>query len=321
VELVSSANMAAVEVACIGECMLEVASLGDGNACLGFGGDTLNTAVYLARGGVSVGYHSALGDDDWSRRMLAAWHEEDIDVDWVECVAGSLPGLYLIETDPHGERRFSFWRDASPARRLTELPRWSERTAALRAVPWIYLSAITLSILGAAGRERLVGALREARTAGARIAFDGNYRPRNWPDAGSARRATEELWALTDLALPTFDDEAHLHGDSNPADTLRRLRAAGVKRAAIKLGAAGALVADGDAVAQIPARPVERVVDSTAAGDAFNAGALGALLQGRTWMDAVPHGHALASRVIQHHGAIVPRELTASAYPNPIPHR
>lgn len=302
-------------VACIGECMLEVAALGDGAARLGFGGDTLNTALYLARAGVPVTFHTALGDDDWSQRMLAAWQAEGIDTAWVEQVRGALPGLYAIETDARGERRFSFWRNESPARRLTELPLWPERVAALARAPWIYLSAITLSIVGAAGRERLGAALAQARAAGAVIVFDGNYRPRNWPCASSARAATTLLWQLTDLALPTFDDEAALHGDRSPEATLERLNAAGVTRAAIKLGADGALVADGDRIARVPALVVPTVVDTTAAGDAFNAGLIAAHLRGDSLDAAARAGHALAARVIQHRGAIVPRAVTADLLP------
>ncbi|HEY0660211.1 MAG TPA: sugar kinase [Lysobacter sp.] len=301
-------------VAAIGECMLEVADLGGNQARLGFGGDTLNTALYLSRLGVAVDYHSALGDDVSSAQMLAAWRAEGLGTDYVEIVPGARPGLYLIRTDADGERSFQFWREYSPARRLCALPRWSQRASALRGYDWLYFSAITLSILDASGRIALLDALAAARRAGARIAFDSNYRESGWPDAANARAAIDAAWGLTDVALPTFGDEVMLHGDRTPADTIARLRAAGVGVIALKLGADGCvLVVPGQPPQQVSAPPVLDVVDTTAAGDAFNAGFLAALIAGVDAVAAARLGHYVAGAVIRHPGAIVPRHAMPGA--------
>jgi 2-dehydro-3-deoxygluconokinase len=293
--------------AAIGECMIEISDLGGGQARLGFGGDTLNTALYLARLGTSVDYHTALGDDPYSARMLDAWQAEGIGTATVERVAGAVPGLYLVQTDARGERSFQFWRDQSPARRLTQLPGWAERARVLCEYEWLYLSAISLAILGVRGRAALLDVVRNARRCGAKIAFDSNYRPRNWPDAETARRAVLEALALTDLALPTFEDERQLFVDASIADTVRRLRAHGITRAAIKSGPEGCVLLDGEREFTVAADPVPRVVDTTAAGDSFNAGFLAALVGGADPVDAARSGHRLAAVVIQHRGAVIPR--------------
>ncbi len=307
-------------VAAIGECMIEVADCGDGRAQLGFGGDTLNTALYLARQGVQVDYHTALGDDASSARMLDAWRGEGIGVAHVECVAGTTPGLYLVRTDAHGERSFQFWREHSPARRLCALPGWHGRAHALAQYDWLYLSAITLSILDEAGRGVLLEAIAAARGNGVRIAFDSNYRARGWADAEAARTAISATLPLVDLALPTFDDERALFGDTSPAQTLQRLRAAGVAQAAIKLGAEGCLLFDEDRERVVAAPRVTGVVDTTAAGDAFNAGFLAGLIAGEAPDHAALRGHRLAGRVIQHRGAIIPREAMPDDRPAAAPH-
>jgi 2-dehydro-3-deoxygluconokinase len=295
--------------------MIEVADLGDGRAQLGFGGDTLNTALYLARLGVQVDYHTALGDDAGSAHMLQTWREEGLGIAHVECVPGATPGLYLVRTDAQGERSFQFWREHSPARRLCALPGWPERVRALSRYDWLYFSAITLSILDDAGRAALLDAIAAARGRGARIAFDSNYRARGWTDAGAARAAIRAALPLVDLALPTFQDERALFGDTAPAQTLQRLRAAGVAHAAIKLGAEGCLVFD-DARERIVTAPrVARVVDTTAAGDAFNAGFMAGLIAGETPDHAALRGHLLAGTVIQHRGAIIPREAMPADRP------
>ena len=302
-------------VAAIGECMIEVADLGDGRAQLGFGGDTLNTALYLARLGVQVDYHSALGDDAHSARMLEAWRGEGIGVTQVERVAGATPGLYLVRTDAQGERSFQFWREHSPARRLCALPGWPQRVRALAQYDWLYFSAITLSILDEAGRAALLDALAAARGRGARIAFDSNYRARGWADADAARAAIRSALPLVDLALPTFEDERALFDDAAPAQTLQRLRAAGVAQVAIKLGAEGCLLFDDERERIVTAPQVARVVDTTAAGDAFNAGFMAGLIAGETSDHAALRAHRLAGSVIQHRGAIIPREAMPADRP------
>src|SRR4051812_46719730 len=112
-------------IACVGEVMIEMARGNDGRFGLACGGDTFNTAVYLARGGLPVSYASALGDDRFSDNILAMAAAEGVATDLVLRVPGRLPGLYLIETDAAGERSFSYWRENSPARELFELPDWS----------------------------------------------------------------------------------------------------------------------------------------------------------------------------------------------------
>jgi 2-dehydro-3-deoxygluconokinase len=86
-------------LAAIGECMLELSEHPDGRITRAFGGDTLNTAVYLARLGVPVDYITALGDDPWSEEMLAAWQAEGVGTASVLRLEGRLPGLYIIQTD------------------------------------------------------------------------------------------------------------------------------------------------------------------------------------------------------------------------------
>src|SRR5438552_1183445 len=112
-------------IVCVGEVMVEMARGNDGRFGIACGGDTFNTAVYLARNGINVAFATALGDDPYSDGILALAAAEGVASDLMLRVPGRMPGLYLIETDPEGERRFYYWRETSPARELFELPDWS----------------------------------------------------------------------------------------------------------------------------------------------------------------------------------------------------
>lgn len=300
-------------VAAIGECMLELSGgdLGGAGAMqLGYGGDTLNTAIYLARLGIGVDYLTLLGDDRYSGWMLECWQGEGVGTELVGRLPGRVPGLYMIATDAQGERSFSYWRSEAPARELFDDPaRVARLGEALSGVDLVYLSGISLSLYGDAGRERLFGMLADLRDAGTRTAFDGNYRPAGWPDLPRAGEAFSRACACADIVLPTFEDEQALFADPSPQDTLDRLHSHGVPEVVLKMGASGCLVSTSGGLIRVPAQAVARPVDTTAAGDSFNAGYLAARLLGEGAEEAARWGHALAGRVIQHRGAILPPEL------------
>src|ERR1700704_1138649 len=119
-------------VASVGEGMIELSQATGGLLARSYGGDTLNTAVYLARLGVSVDYVTALGDDPWSEEMVRAWEAEGVGTSLVVRVPGRLPGLYLISTDAAGQRTFYYWRDGAPARLLFDLPQTPAIVQALK---------------------------------------------------------------------------------------------------------------------------------------------------------------------------------------------
>src|ERR1700730_1499698 len=193
------------KVACIGECMIELKQAqGDCQGGLfsrGYGGDTLNTAVYLARLGVDADYVTALGDDPLSDEMIAGWAVEGVGTQQVVRLSGKLPGIYMIQTDVKGERRFFHWRDSAAARSLMDLPETDDILDSLGSYDVVYLSAITLSIFGAEGRARLIAALHRARKRGARVAFDTNFRVRGWPDLDVARTVFAQAFAASDMVL------------------------------------------------------------------------------------------------------------------------
>ncbi|MDE2364667.1 MAG: sugar kinase [Hyphomicrobiales bacterium] len=296
-----------MRVAAIGECMVELGDVGGGRFARGFGGDTLNTSVYLARLGVDVSYATALGDDPLSAGMLAAWKEEGLGVDDVQIAPGRMPGLYMIQRDENGERSFLYWRDRAPAREFFDRVD-DARLERLARYDWLYFSGISLSLYGEAGRARLAELLQAARRNGGRVAFDGNYRPRGWPDAAKARRAFETILPLVDLALPTLEDEQALFGDKDSEQAARRIAQAGVREIVVKTGGAGCLVARDGVMTLVPPAARLTPVDTTAAGDSFNAAYLAARMAGSSHVEAARAGHRLAGAVIMYPGAIIPRD-------------
>lgn len=291
----------------LGEMMVELALRPDGSAQVGFGGDTYNTAVYLSRLGCPTTYLTAFGDDAFSADARAALAAEAVSDAPCPTLPGRTMGLYAIRTDAAGERSFTYWRDRSPARDLFGAGHAPGVAAAIGGAGMVYLSGISLWLYDAAGLDRLFALLAEARAGGTRVAFDGNYRPRLWgaADRSRARATYARMLALTDICLATHDDEAALWDDADPGASLRRLTGLGVGEVVVKCGPDGALVGTGTLV---PATRNPAPVDTTSAGDSFNAGYLAARLAGLDAVAAAGQGNHLAGAVIAHPGAIIPRD-------------
>jgi 2-dehydro-3-deoxygluconokinase len=312
-----------LKVALVGECMIEMRGGPNVAITQTFGGDTLNTAVYLARlnsrGAVAVDYMTAVGNDAFSTAMRRSWLDEGIGDAHVRVIEDALPGLYFIQTDPHGERRFLYWRGEAAARRMFEGPEAEAMLAALADYDYVYLSGITLAILLPEGRERLTHALHRARRAGTRIVFDNNYRPHLWPDPETARQAYRDLLHLSDLALVTWEDDASLFGYHDPDALFGAYAEAGIREVALKRGAASCLIQCPAGRFEVPAQTVAQVVDTTAAGDSFNAAYLACHLRGGDPQQAARWGHRLAAEVVQHRGALIPQAAMPSMGTSSLP--
>lgn len=299
-----------VSIAALGECMLELQGQAFGQLRQTFGGDTLNTAVYLARCGGSrlrVHYATALGDDSLSSGMLERWADEGVQTGLVQRLPGRLPGLYLIELDAGGERRFHYWRGQAAARSYFETA-----TTALEdqadALDALYLSGISLAILPPSGRERVLALMARMRAAGKVVAFDNNYRPRLWESVADARYWYGRAFATASVALITADDHQALHGLPSLEAAVSAAQALPVDEVAIKRGGLPTLIGGDGVWHEVATETVARVVDTTAAGDSFAAGYLSQRLRGAAAAEAAAFGNRLAARVIQHPGALIPRD-------------
>lgn len=293
------------DVICLGEAMGEIAFSAPAAPQVSVGGDTFNTAVYLGRAGLRVAFASMVGADPFGGMVRCALRDNGVSDDLLRTHPSATTGLYTIENDASGERSFAYWRETSAARQSFVAPP-APWLAGLGETALLYLSGISLFAFRAQA-EVLFETLADLRTRGVRIAFDGNFRPRLWQDdLAQAQKIHARVVSLSDICLPTFEDEALLWGDTSPEACVGRLAEMGPSTIVLKQGAAGcALWAEG-ALTSVPIRTAVEVVDTTAAGDSFNAGFLAGLHQGLTPEEAALAGHDLAGRVIGWRGAILP---------------
>lgn len=293
----------------IGECMVEMAPAEtSGDFRMGFAGDTFNTAWYmrLLRPDVDTGYFSRVGADPVSNSMLETMTAAAIDTTFVARSPDRTVGLYLISLKD-GERSFSYWREQSAARQLADDR--DSLTTAMAGADLVYFSGITVAILDPAGRKTLLDALAKARADGKKIAFDSNLRPRLWASDDEMRSAVMAAASVSDIVLPSYDDEAVFFDDADIEATAARYLNVGATTVVVKNGSGPVHFAHDGARGVVTPPPVGRVVDSTSAGDSFNAGFFAGLDRDVAIEDQILAASRVAGKVIGHKGALVPLDL------------
>ncbi|MTH78209.1 sugar kinase [Paracoccus aestuariivivens] len=295
-----------MRVVSVGECMVEMSGAGQGLWRQAFAGDTFNTAWYLRAlmpQDAQVDYLTCVGQDAISDAMVNFIAGSGVGTGCITRHPTRAPGLYMIDLKD-GERSFTYWRDSSAARCLAD--DIDHLAHCFHDADLIYFSGITLAILTPDRRQALLEALA---AASGKVAFDSNMRLRLWSSTDEMRDWIMKGAAVADIALPSFDEEAQYFGDETPRQTAERYLKAGVTEILVKNGGADMLghTADGEWL-DLPCGERIQPVDTTGAGDSFNGGYLSARLAGEEMAQAVICGHATASRVIQHPGALIPPE-------------
>jgi len=295
-----------IRFASIGECMVEMAPASAQNMFkMGFAGDTLNTAWYVKALAPEwqTRYISRVGKDTASEQMIGMMNDAGIDTAHIGRSADRSVGLYLISLN-NGERSFSYWRDQSAARQLADDPDLLWQAVADTDV--VYFTGITIAILGVMGRANLLATMTKARDAGKTVVFDSNLRPRLWQDTKAMTDAVMQAAAVSDIVLPSFDDEAVFFGDQSIDATRDRYLNAGATTVIVKNGEGTVSFKHADQSGEVIPPNVQTVVDTTSAGDSFNAGFLVGLAQTGQAGDAIMLGAQTAAQVIGQKGALVP---------------
>lgn len=296
----------------IGEPLVELAQVDaeGGTFRRGLGGDTLNSAIYMARllGPGQVRYVTRLGTDRLSDWILSEIAAEGIEASIVR-ETGKAPGLSMIETDPDGERSFVYWRSQSPARNM--LSGDENERAILENAPALFVTAVALAVIAPAARATLIEIMSKVKAAGRQVYFDLNFRPALWENTETAQQTIAKGIAASTFCLPSLDDIQALWNRQEPDDAIEQMLAHGATRILLKTGGGPVHHARAGDKRSFPLVRIEQPVDTTGAGDSFNAAFIAKQMQGGSLKDCVAAGHNLASQVVQHRGAIIPDTCSA----------
>ena len=292
----------------IGECMIELSSIGDGQFKMGFAGDTLNTAWYaraLFSKFWSVSFATKFGIDESSKKAVSFLSHNNIGIDRIDYHPTRMIGIYMIHLKK-GERSFSYWRENSAARTLADNKATLEKM--LLKAEFIHFSGITLSILSKAGREVLFDILKMQKKRGVGISFDPNIRPTMWENVKEARNTISEAAKVSTIVLPSFEDEKIFFEDKNPSATLKRYEGLGASTVVVKNSGQKIYVLNNSNEIICDKITIINAIDTTGAGDSFNGSFLASLLSGIEIKECVYKAHNVALKVICEKGALIPMD-------------
>ena len=301
-------SKASLKMAAIGECMLELSHVGDDLYKQRFAGDAFNTSVYLARilgANADVYFVSSVGEDRLSEEMIEYCQSESICCDYICKVPKKIPGLYRINTDVDGERTFQYWRSDSAAKMLFYCSSFASVRKALLDFDILFISGISVAILDDYSREQLVDLIKELKIAGVRIYFDPNYRAALWSDLNQAQWVLNQFAMLSDVVLPSFDDEKSLYPNISITDVLAKYGAMGIEEIVLKNGEHSCFVRVEGITHEVILLQRVQPLDTTGAGDSFNAGYIAARANQKNVSDSVNMGNELAAVVVKNLGAII----------------
>lgn len=301
----------------LGECMIELRSVEESLFKQSFAGDVYNSAVYLKRcfSDIDTYIVTAVCNDTLSNKMVEHFRSESINTEFVFKDEEKRAGMYLIENDDTGERAFTYWRSDSVARRIVRFLN-DDVMAKLSAGDMFFFSGISLAVIEADTRALFWQKLETLKKSGTTIVFDPNYRAALWPDSNEAKELFTRAFELSDIALPGVEDMQNLYGLNKAHAILEFCEPFNLDVVVINNGSQCVVTYANDTKIIHDVTPVENVIDTTSAGDAFNGAFLGAYLSGFDISASVNMATRAAAHVIQHPGAIVPKQAFKTAVPH-----
>lgn len=261
------------------------------------GGAEANCAIALARMGVSVRFHSRVGNDPFGRKIIATLSGEGVDTSAVSIDATRPTGVFFREWLADGARRVFYYRSGSAAANMGPEDLDASQFVGIKA---LHLTGITpaLSERAAATCTR---AIALAKAAGVMITFDPNFRPRLW-SAAQARATLTPLAAASDIILMGHEDAAALFGEGDDEHYLTSAQQLGIKTIVLKRAERGALaLVDGQRY-EAEVVKAERVIDPVGAGDGFDAGFIAARLRGKSIPESLHVGAIVGAGSVAHLG-------------------
>ncbi len=271
----------------------------EGHYLFGHGGDTSNCAIAAARAGASVGYLTALGQDEFGDSFMRLWADNGVDASNVARRADAHTGIYFVTHGAEGHV-FSYMRAGSAASRMVpgDVPR-----DYISGAKVLHVSGISMAI-SASAADAVFEAIAIARQAGVLVSFDTNLRLKLWP-LERARAVTDAAMRHADIALPGLDDARQLTGHTDADAIADHYLGLGSKVVALTLGSEGCLVATPTDRRRVSGITV-KAVDATAAGDTFDGNFLAEYLRTSDPFEAARFANAAAALSTQGYGAVAP---------------
>ena len=285
----------------IGECLIEFFEEGSHSYKQSVAGDVFNTLFYASRLGLKTGLISNFGNDDLTKHIWELMDQEGIDRSSITRSETKTNGLYLISTNESGDPHYSFWRNDSAAKETLQTIDPKRIEEYILTSKYFHFSAIALAILNE--REILISLLQRIHGK-MTITFDTNFRKGLWDDIGILKSFIESAPSFVDILFVSSTDDENIFTKRSADEAIAFYRGLGYRKIIFKQGRKNVLAWDSMQMLEVPVLTGVKVIDATAAGDAFNAGFIAAQLHGESFESSIHSGNLCAAFVITRRGGI-----------------
>ena len=292
------------KICSIGEAMIEISNIKDSFYNQSFAGDTLNFCNYLDKKKLNAFFLSAIGKSEINQSLLEFVKSKKISTKHIKQINQFEVGLYLIKNKINGEKQFFYWRNESAAKQYFNSIDFLNLYKELKNFDYIYFSGITLSIIHISKLNNFIELLELLKSKKIKIVFDFNIRPSRW-NKKNLNKFFDSVLKFVDICFLSGEDMNYWKNKNNIKSYEQIVRKYKIKHSIFRKNAEITYVFLNKIKHVFKNKLIKRVVDTSGAGDGFNAAYLSNFIVNNDPVLALKAGSSLGSKIVMKKGAIV----------------
>ena len=293
-----------INVCSIGEAMIEISNIKNSLYNQSFAGDTLNFCNYLDKKKLNAFFLSAIGKSEINKSLLNFVRSKKISTKYIKQINQFEIGLYLIKNKDNGEKQFFYWRDESAAKQYFNNIDFLNLYKELKNFDYIYFSGITLSIIHISKLNNFIKLLKLLKSKKIKIVFDFNIRPSRW-NKKNLNIFLDSVLKFVDICFLSGEDMNYWKNKNNIKSYEQIVRKYKLKHSIFRKNAKFTYVFLNKTRYVFKNKLLKTVVDTSGAGDGFNAAYLSNFIVNNDPVLALKAGSSLGSKIVMKKGAIV----------------
>ena len=293
-----------INVCSIGEAMIEISNIKNSLYNQSFAGDTLNFCNYLDKKKLNAFFLSAIGKSEINQSLLDFVKSKKISTKYIKKINQFEVGLYLIKNKDNGEKQFFYWRDESAAKHYFNNIDFLNLYKELKNFDYIYFSGITLSIIHISKLNNFIKLLKLLKSKKIKIVFDFNIRPSRW-NKKNLNIFLDSVLKFVDICFLSGEDMNYWKNKNNIKSYEQIVRKYKLKHSIFRKNAKFTYVFLNKTRYVFRNKLLKKVVDTSGAGDGFNAAYLSNFIVNNDPLLALKAGSSLGSKIVMKKGAIV----------------
>ena len=293
-----------INVCSIGEAMIEISNIKNSLYNQSFAGDTLNFCNYLDKKKLNAFFLSAIGKSEINQSLLDFVKSKKISTKYIKKINQFEVGLYLIKNKDNGEKQFFYWRDESAAKHYFNNIDFLNLYKELKNFDYIYFSGITLSIIHISKLNNFIKLLNLLKSKKIKIVFDFNIRPSRW-NKKNLNIFLDSVLKFVDICFLSGEDMNYWKNKNDIKSYEQIVRKYKLKHSIFRKNAKFTYVFLNKTRYVFKNKLLKKVVDTSGAGDGFNAAYLSNFIVNNDPVLALKAGSSLGSKIVMKKGAIV----------------